>query len=134
MAATPSELVASQAFIASGNSVALPLSTASLLVATVNFTAGSGTISGMDLWFQASADGGTTWFDLPADLVLKTSSAAGGNTTTANQRNIVAGKTTTTAEQFIGIFKHVAANRVRAKWVLTGTSPSLSFSVNVVAK
>jgi hypothetical protein len=133
MAATPSELVASQAFIASGNSVWLPLSTASLLVATVNFTAGSGTIAGMNLWFQASADGGATAFDLPADLVLKTSSAAGGNTTTANQRNIVS-KTDVTLEQFIGIFKHVAANRVRAKWVLTGTSPSLTFSVNVVAK
>jgi hypothetical protein len=127
------ELIASTAIVANGNTNAFALDTDSTLAIGVDITAGSGTVA-FDLWLQVSDDGGTTWYDMPADLVLKSANSASAGTVAANSRDIVDGKTTTTAEQFIGIYKSLASDRFRLKWILTGSSPSLTLSASAMSK
>lgn len=131
MSATRTELVASGAQTASGTSAKFQVPSAGDLFVGVDVTTGS-SITTFDAWLQASDDGGTTWYDYPADLVLKSTTSGTGNTVTANARDIVDNKTTTTAEQFCGVYKRIAADYVRLRWALTGTS--VTFSASMVAK
>lgn len=135
-AATRTEMVASAAFTASGNSAAFSMSTATSIVVGIDVTAASGTTPVLDLWLQASDDGGTTWYDMPADWALKTATTAAAGTLTpssgAGVRDIVDGNATTGA--FLGVYKHLATDKIRLKWVISGTTPSFTFSASVVAK
>lgn len=131
MSATRTELVASSAQTASGVSAKFQIPSAADVMVGVDITAGT-SITTFDVWLQASDDGGTTWFDYPADLVLKSTTSGTANSATANTRDIVDNKTTTTAEQFVGVFKRIAADWVRLRWALTGTS--VTFSASMVAK
>ncbi len=133
MAATRTNLVPAAAYTTSGVGLSLSMLTASMLAISVPITAGSGTVA-LDLWLEGSNDGGATWFELPADLILKSSGAAAGNAVTANARDVVDNKTSTTAENFVAIYKHVPFDLVRPRWILTGTTPSLTFSVGANAK
>lgn len=133
MSATRSELVASSAFTASGVSASLSVPTANHLFVGVDITASSGTPV-LDLWLQGSDDGGTTWYDVPFDLALQTSTTATENTTRTNDRSIIDNRTSTSAAQFLGIYKSLAADKIRLKWIISGSSPSFTFSASVVAK
>jgi hypothetical protein len=132
-AATRQEMVASAAFTASSNSASFSISTAVNLFVGVDITAASGTPV-LDLWLQGSDDGGTTWYDYPCDVQLKTSLTASEGTTSANVRSIVDNKTSTTAEQFMCEYKAVATDKIRLKWIISGTTPSFTFSASYVAK
>ena len=133
MAAQRDEFLASQAVTASSNSPAHELSTVTMLMVGVDVTAGSGTPT-LDMWLQGSDDGGTTWYDLVADQVLKSAAAAASNSVSTNVRDIIDGKTTTTAEKFVAIYKHVPTDRVRLNWIMSGGSPSLTLSASWVGK
>ena len=133
MSATRTEMVASAAFTASGVSAKFSVPTAGDLIVGVDVTAAAGTPV-LDLWLQASDDGGTTWYDMPFDLALKTSATATENTTRTNDRSIIDNKTSTTAEQFMATYKRIATDTVRLKWIISGTTPSFTFSASMVAK
>lgn len=100
----------------------------------VDVTAVEGTSPQLDLWLEGSTDGGTTWFELVADQVLKSSGVAAGNSPATNVRDIVDAKTTTTPEKFLGLFKHLACDVVRVHWAISGTSPGFTFAVDLVGK
>jgi len=128
------ELQASVQQNASGNSGQFSIPTMVQAILGVDVTAGSGTISDFDVWLEGSDDGGTTWYELPCDLVMKSSGTGTANTVAANQRNVVDSKTSTTAEKFVGIYKALPADVVRLRWILTGTTPTMTFSASLVGK
>jgi len=135
-AATRTELVTSAAFTASGNSAKFAVATATQLVVGVDITAASGTTPLLDLWLQVSDDGGTTWYDMPADWALKGNNAAGQGSLTPSSgsgiRDIVEAANATST--WLGVYKQVASDWVRVKWIISGTTPSFTFSVSMVAK
>jgi len=133
-AATRVELVASGAYTASGVSASSKLETAKDLVLTVNVTAISGTSPILDLWLQVSDDGGTTWYDYPADVRLNSVNDATGGTVSSAQRDAINGISTGATGQYLATYRSVASDRVRVKWITSGTSPSFTFSVKYVAK
>jgi len=143
-AAVRTEMVASGTYT-SANSAAFSLSTSNLLMVGVDVTSCTGA-GRFDIWVQTSDDGGATWFDYPADLVLSgtgpTPNATAGvlnGTTTAvatppGQRNITgfAGHAVTTANGYVGVYRGIASDRYRVRWLVTFTS--CVFSVSSVAK
>lgn len=129
------ELVASQTFTTSGNSDAVSVPTAVMAMLGVDITAVVATITDFDVWLEGSDDGGTTWYELPCDLVLKSSGTGTANSVGATQRNVVDSYTTASAAKFVGIYKALPADMVRLRWILTGTgSPSETFSASLVVK
>lgn len=133
MGATRTELQASAALIASGNTAKFALETASEIMVGVNVTAQSGTTPVLDMWLQVSDDGGTTWYDMPADYTLKTNNAAGQGTFVIGARDIVDGLSAATGD-FLAVYKSVASDWVRLKWIISGTTPSFTLSASMVAK
>ena len=136
-AAARQEMVASAAFTSSGNSSAFPIPSCTNLFVGIDMTTGS-TVTALDMWLQASDDGGTTWYDYPADITLKdasTAAAAGAETAasgTQSTRDIVDNYASTSAQRFVGIYRGIASDRIRLKWVFTGTS--FTFSASYVCK
>ena len=116
-----------------GASASFSLNSATNLMIGVDVTACAGTPGALDLWLQASDDGGTTWFDYPVDIAMKTSSTATENATTTSVRSIIDNKASTTAEQFVGIYKGIATDKLRLRWVIS-TFTSCTFSASAVAK
>lgn len=132
MAAEKIELVPLGPQTASGAGAWIPVETALTMIVGVDVTAGS-SVTSFDAYLEVSDDGGTTVYEMPVDLALKYSGAAGaGSTIGTNRRNIVDNKTTTTAEKFIGVYKQLAADRVRLAWKFVGTS--ITFSCSAVVK
>ena len=126
-------MVASTAFIASANSAAFSVPTGEQLMIGVDITAASGTPV-LDLWLQASDDGGTTWYDLPHDIAMQSSSTATENAPTTLVRSIIDNRTSTSAAQFVAIYKSLPSDRIRLKWIISGTTPSFTFSASMVTK
>ena len=124
------ELLPSAAQTASAASSGQQLSTIQQAIVGVDITAGSGTITDFDLWLECSDDGGTTWYRLVADHVVIDSTGADSQ----DQVNIVDNKTTTAAERYLAVYQVLPSDYVRVRWTLTGTTPSLTFSVSLVGK
>lgn len=133
MSATRTEILPSAAFTASGASSWFSIATARDVIVGVDITAGSGTPT-LDLWLQASDDGGTTAYDYPVDISLKSSATATENTASTTTRSIVDNYSGTAASQYIGIYKNIATDRVRLKWIISGGTPSVTLSASMVAK
>jgi len=137
-AATRTEMVASAVQAASGNSAAFSIPTASNLMIGVDLTAcGGSTVA--TLWLQASDDGGTTWYDYPADLTLQGANTAATGTLSAapGQRNIINTLTcgsTLTIVPYVAVYKNIATDRVRLKWILSAVTTGITFSASMVAK
>lgn len=130
MAAKRTTLVASQAWTAGGNSIDLDVLTGSMMYVAVPITAGSGTVSPFNLWMEGSVDGGASWFRLIADLV-----DASGTDVTTPRANIVNNKVTNAAPETYGaLYRHLPCDKVRARWGMAGTTPSLTFGVFVGVK
>jgi len=128
------ELAASAARTATGNSAAFEINTTRLMLG-VDVTAASGTSPQLDLWLQGSDDGGTTWYDLVCDQVLKTAgSAAVSGTVALNVRDVVDAKVSTAAESFMGLYSDLATDTVRVRWVISGATPSFTFRVASTVK
>lgn len=134
-AATRTEMVASAAFTASGNSAKFQMSTANQLILGVDVTAFSGTTPTLTVWLQVSDDGGTTWYDMPADFTLiSATTAATGTMSATAKRNVVDTLVISVAADYLGVYKHLASDAIRLKWVISGTTPSITFSASVVTK
>jgi hypothetical protein len=132
-AATRIELLASAEQTASSNSAAMRVSTIDHAVVTVEITAGSGTVV-FDCWLEASDDGGTSWYVLPADQVLESYTGATENTVSTNSGDIVDNKTTTAAASYVATYKDLSPDYIRVRWTLTGSTPALTFAVRLVGK
>ena len=130
MSVTRIELSASATQTASGNTGSQPIPTLTMAQIELDITAAVA-VTTFDLWLQGSSDN-LSWYDLVADLVLKTADSGTAGTVVANPRDICEAKSTTTAEKFIGVFKHLPAKHVRGKWALNGTS--VTFSLALVGK
>jgi hypothetical protein len=136
MSAQRTEIIASSAFTANGNSAAFPIPTAEQLIVGVDVTAQSGTSPILTVFLQCSDDGGTTWYDMPVDLtLLSANTAATGTMSATAKRNIVDTLTGAAAVgQFLAVIKAAPTDTLRAKWIISGTTPSFTFSISMVAK
>lgn len=137
-AATRTEMVSSAVQSASGNSAAFSIPTATNLMVGIDLTAcGGSTVA--TVWLQGSDDGGTTWYDYPADLVLQgANTAATGTLSSApGRRNIVDTLTcgsSLTLVPYVAVYKGIATDRVRLKWILSSVTTGITFSASMVAK
>ncbi len=129
------ELVAANT-VATGDGEGLKkrLPTITMAIVGIDVTAASGTTPKFTAWLQVSDDGGTTWYDFPADLILKSSAIATDLTATANARNICDEIDETGEGQYLAIYKHIPSDYVRLKRLVSGTTPSYTFSANLVGK
>jgi len=131
--AKPSTGVASAARTASGNSRTTPVNVSGFdsFAAFLNVTAVSGTTPTLDVFAQASNDGGTTWFDVPYDQQLTTNAAAADQTAGTNKRNISGAASITAAAKTVAVFRNAGYGLVSFFWVIGGTTPSFTFDVVV---
>ena len=106
------EPFASAARTSTTNSSAFDVYDADVLVAYLNVTANGGTSPTLDVKFQDSPDGGTTWFDI-----------AGASFTQV---------TTGSSTQVVSATRKFAT-KVRCVATIGGTSPTFTFSVRFMA-
>jgi len=116
------EIFASAAVSAAGNTAGFSIPTANNLFVGIDVTADAIGV-GFVLYFQASDDGGTTWFDYPLDLTYAPTPAV-----LANQANLTLG----VVGKYSMVLRGVASDRYRIRW--TTTSGSKTCSISVVAK
>jgi hypothetical protein len=119
------------AIVGSGNSIDFEVSTGSMMDVTVILGTGSGTITDLDVWMESTneGEGAVNFHRIHADTI-----DANGTDVVTPRSNIVNNKTTTTAEIYGAVFKHLPAGRVRARWNLTGTTPSIPLTVQIGVK
>ena len=133
MAAAEHILADSVARTASGTGEAVSIKTLSMLDVAVDITAASGTTPALTVWVEFSPDGKTNWFAKLLDHVAVSDTTATDRTgTNTFARNICSAAAA--AGDYVGTFKHVAASYVRARWVISGTTPSFTFSVKAGGK
>lgn len=127
MSKTRIELSASGAKTASGNTDSFKVSTITMAMVGVDITAVS-SVSDFTAFLQGSDDGGTTWYDLPADLIEEHDGGQSAGTIGSNDRDICDGITAT--GKHVAIYKHLPCDYVRLAWYLSGTS--ITFSASLV--
>ena len=93
----------------------------------VNVTAGSGTVNPFRVWLEQSIDG-TIIAETACDLVLKGGAAPPGSVPTVPQRDIVNEAAVVTSGTWSAVCP-IAGRQVRARWDVTGSTPSETFSV-----
>lgn len=90
--------------------------------AQVIVTAGSGTVTAWKVWLETSGDG-VNWAPLPSwSTVTFSGTATAGTHLIVNETSLV------TSGNASGFYSAPLTN-VRARWTLTGTTPSETFSV-----
>lgn len=99
---------ASAARTASANSSALDAYDHDILVCYLSVTANSGTTPTLDVKFQDSPDGGTTWFDIAGASFTQVTTVNGTQAVSATRK---------------------FAGKVRAVATIAGTTPSYTFAV-----
>jgi len=135
MSASRIEMAASAAQTATGNSAAFSVPTVGMAMVGIDITAFSGTTPTLTVWLQASDDGGTTWFDVPNDLALiSATTAATGTMSSTARRNIVDTLVISAAQKHFALYRQLPGDTVRLNWVISGTTPSITFSASMVAK
>jgi len=120
--ATRTEIFASASVSTAANTASFSVPTAANLFVGIDLTAYAA--AGPVFFFQASDDGGTTWYDYPVDVAVNSS-----NSVSANQISIASGPAT---GHVVMVIKNIAADRYRVRW--TVASGSATFSISVVAK
>ena len=137
LAADRFELLASSAQTANGNTPAFTLTSRETCAVGVNVTAGSGTVV-MDVRMEGSPDNGTTWYSMGADWTANATDTATAGTQVllgaAGAIDIIDNKTTTTAVRQVAYYRQVAFDKVRLRWFISGTTPSLTFEADMVCK
>lgn len=130
--ATRFELLASGAQTATAQGSAISTSGIREMLVFATCTA-SNTPTRLDVYLQSSSDGGTTWYDLPAEAQMLTGTA-GTDITSTNvvRRNILDNVTTCASTQKAAAKYTVFGDLVRAAWVISGTS--FTISVKAVGK
>ena len=138
-AATRFEIIPSGTYLTGGSATqAFSLTTSQNLAVTVEVTSCAGTPGTLDVWLQASDDGGTTWFDYPADIDLMGTGASTSRTSgtiAGPLRNItgVAGHAVTTKNTYTAVYRGIANDRIRLSYIIT-TFTSCVFNAAAVAK
>ena len=119
------------AITGNGNSTDIEVLTGTMMDITVILGTGSGTITDLDIWMEGSneAEGATNFHRLHADSIDNS-----GTDVVTPRSNIVNNKTTTAAETSGAIYKHLPVRRVRARWTLAGTTPSIPLTVQLSVK
>jgi hypothetical protein len=126
-------LVPSAARTSSGNTSAIVINDMDMenLLVKLSVTAASGTSPTLDVYFQQSLDGGSTWVDV-AHYPQVT-----GTLTNPHYLSLAAGAANaissgvgdaTIAANSLGT--SLVSNVWRVKWVIGGTSPSFTFAVD----
>lgn len=129
--ATRFEIIASATQTATAQGGAISVSGIKELTVYATCTASTAPTQ-LDVYLQSSSDGGTTWYDLTADVVQTTNAAAAETAAVANQRDVLQA-VATCASAVKAIAKYtVFGDQVRAAWVITGTN--FTFSVKAVGK
>ena len=126
------EVVPNAAYTVSGSSQPVQVNTASMLAVMLNITALSGTPA-FDCWLEASDDGGTTWYEVPADQVLKHAGVAAENTVVINHRSVVDNHTSGTAK-YLARYGFCPYDRVRLTWTISGGTPVVTFDAVICGK
>lgn len=127
----PFDILASATQTATAQGGAIPVAGIKELTVYATCTA-STTPTQLDVYLQSSSDGGTTWYDLTADVVQTTNTGAAETAAVANQRDVLQAVTTcATAVKAIAKYT-VFGSQVRAAWVLTGTN--FTFSIKAIGK
>lgn len=130
--ATRFELLASGAQTATAQGSAISVSGIREMVVYATCTASSSPTR-LDVYLQSSSDGGTTWYDLPAEASMTTATTGTDITSTNVVRRNVLDNVTTCASAVKGVAKYqVFGDLVRAAWVISGTS--FTISVKAVGK
>lgn len=127
------ELQASAVQTGPSNSGAVSIPAASMLELDVKVTAQTA-LTALSIWLEGSNDGETTWFELPADYAYKNEgSVAAAVAPRQGVRNVVDNESGSGAvAQYTGIYKHIAAEKIRLRWFIAGTN--VTFSAKVGAK
>lgn len=141
MSKTRFEIQASAAQVATGNGGGIPVAGIKAMAVYADVTNASGTLT---IFLQSSVDGGTTWFDLMHDgsLALAATAAegththpaisSGSGTNTGGGRNIASSITAT--GKFYAKYAAAIGDMVRAAWVISGGSPTFTFSVKAIGE
>lgn len=133
MRAQTIELLPSGTLTGSGETTGFPVKTGTMAVVGVDVGTEGGTTPELTVWLQVSDDGGTTWYDMPYDQAMVTSTGDTDVTADTDKRNIV-DEITSGDAQHIATYKHLPADTVRLKWVISGTSPTWPVSASMVVK
>jgi hypothetical protein len=126
MSVLTTEIFASAAVTAAGNTAAFSVPTSNHLLVGIDITAWG--TAGPLFFFQVTDDDGTTWYDHPIELQMTTLASGAAGTATANSvsyQSTIIGKV-------LFIFKNLAAKKFRLRW--TVASGSATFSASAVAK
>lgn len=94
-------------------------------------TAGSGTVNPFDVWIECSIDG-SNWTECALDDRTK-ATTTGGATFTDNTVKLVAETAVTTSAVYSGRLTSLATV-IRARWNISGSTPSETFEVIAVLK
>ena len=86
---------------------------------TVNVT-GTNALSDLTCWLEGSDDGGATWYELPADQAFTNSGGGTDPTVTTDDRDVIDGMNGTA--KATAVYRHLATDKIRLGWSLTGTS------------
>lgn len=127
----PFDLLASGAQTATAQGGSTAVTGVKELIVFATCTA-SNTPTALDVYLQSSSDGGITWYDLTADVVQATNTAAAETAAVANKRDVLDNVTScASAVKAIGKYT-VFGGLVRVAWVITGTS--FTFGVKAIGK
>src|SRR5258706_5836752 len=91
-ATPPFTLIASAAQTATAQGGSVSVAGIKELIVFATCTASSSPTA-LDLYLQSSSDGGTTWYDLTADVVQQTNTAAAETAAVATKRDVLANVT-----------------------------------------
>lgn len=120
MSAQKITLLDSQTVAAGGPGAWKDVGNLSMADVVVDVSAATTTLA-LDVWLEGYDQLSQTAYAIPADVVMKHTTAAAGNAATTDARDIVDNKTTTTAERFVARYKHLPASRVRLNWSFSGS-------------
>lgn len=146
MGATRFELQAAGPQVATGQGGQVTVAGIKEMEVFVNVTAQSGTTPVLTVFLQSSSDGGTTWYDLPHDGVLETEATAAegdhrseaiatdAGTNKGGARNVIHSLAGASVPQAAFARYKNLGDLVRAAWVISGTTPSFTFSVKAIGK
>lgn len=132
MSKTRFDILASAAQTATGQGGGISVSGIKNLAIFADITSVSGSLT--SLYLQGSSDGNTTWYDLLAEASVCLTSGATAGTSTTWQRNIgPINMTTGQVMKAMAIYK-VFGDTVRAAWTISGSGPSITFSVKGIGE
>jgi len=131
MSKTRFDILASAAQTATGQGGGISVSGIKALAIGIDVTSVSGSLT--SVYMQGSSDGGTSWYDLLCSTFVILTSGAGGGTTGSFSRNLDTNMTTGQIAKIWATYQ-VFGDDVRAAWTISGSGPSVTFSVKGIGE